>query len=56
MVIDEFRDPAAALDIDDSGAGVPRAYRVKVTVTSEQGGALRSLALETIRLRPGASL
>jgi general secretion pathway protein I len=49
LEIREFRD--AKLDLDDSG--LPRAYRVKVTVTSEQGGAARSLALETVRLRLG---
>jgi general secretion pathway protein I len=45
--VEEFRDPA--LDLEETD--LPRAFRVKVTVTSEQGGVPRSLALETVRLR-----
>ena len=47
--IEEFRDPALDLETD----GLPRAFRVKVTVTGDQGGVPRSLAFETVRLGRG---
>jgi general secretion pathway protein I len=36
----------------DTDAGLPRPFRVAVTVSWDQGGVTRSLALETIRLAP----
>jgi general secretion pathway protein I len=47
--VEEIRDPAP--DFDDAGA--PGAYRVRMTVTAAPGGVPRSLALDTVRLRPG---
>jgi prepilin-type N-terminal cleavage/methylation domain-containing protein len=49
LSIDEFRDD----DFDGPSSdapGVPKLYRVRVTVSWSQGGAARSLSLDSLRL------
>jgi general secretion pathway protein I len=51
VAIEEFRDD----DFDGPSAdapGVPKLYRVRVTVSWSQGGAARSLSLDSLRLAP----
>lgn len=51
MSIEEFRDD----DFDGPSGdapGVPKLYRVVVTVSWSQGGAARSLSLDSLRLAP----
>ena len=51
LSIDEFRDD----DFDGPSSdapGVPKLYRVRVTVSWSQGGTARSLSLDSLRLAP----
>jgi general secretion pathway protein I len=52
--VDEYTDDA--IDAPPSDApGVPKLYRVRVTVTWQQGGAPRSLSLASLRLGPASA-
>jgi prepilin-type N-terminal cleavage/methylation domain-containing protein len=47
--VDDYRDDGFAGPSADA-PGVPKLYRVRVTATWQQGGAPRSLSLESLRL------
>ncbi|MBV8170035.1 MAG: hypothetical protein JO021_24835, partial [Alphaproteobacteria bacterium] len=54
MSVDDYQDDAPDAPASDA-PGVPKLYRVKITVTWQQGGTPRTLSLTTLRVGPVSS-
>ena len=54
MSVDDYQDEAPDAPASDA-PGVPKLYRIKLTVTWQQGGTPRTISLSTLRVGPVSS-